>query len=150
MRQGFRCGVCARGGRRAFPVYIFCIWTALSRNVCLRMMFFFFGSKGGHTHRGAAACTYQQSNTAGAGSVVLTCSLLRCVPGEARRRGGLGRSERLQACRGARCSVSGWAAGGVCARRRDEARGRLLLRGAGCIVERSACTWCCMLCVQAG
>ena len=80
-------------------------------------------------------------------------SSLRCVPGEARRRGGLRRSqsaERLQACRGARCSVSDWAAGGVCARRRGEAEGRLLLRGAGCIVERSACTWCCMMCVQAG
>ena len=59
-------------------------------------------------------------------------------------------SERLQACRGARCSVSDWAAGEVCARRRGEAEGRLLLRGAGCIVERSACTWCCMMCVQAG
>ena len=45
-------------------------------------------------------------------------------------------SERLQACRGARCSVSDWAAGEVCARRRGEAEGRLLLRGAGCIDHR--------------
>ena len=138
---------------------IFCIWTTLSRNVCLPMMFFFLAVSE-HTHTEAQQRALTNSRIRGcvqqARARSLPNSSTHMFTAAVCARGGAAAgwiekvSERLQACRGARCSVSDWAAGGVCARRRGEAEGRLLLRGAGCIVERSACTWCCMMCVQAG
>ena len=132
MRQGFRCG--------AFPVYF--VSGQHSAGMFVSATYFSFLAVSEHTHTEAQqrtnsrirGCVQQARARSLPNSSTFTAAV--CARGGAAAVWIEKVSERLQACRGARCSVSDWAAGGVCARRRGEAEGRLLLRGAGCIVER--------------